>query len=644
MRQRVWRYIVATVVVLLHLVIFQVYPAWRLEAVATDWWFKIRGPIHPPEDILVIGIDQESYEKMGVSSEVKWPRKLHVQLLKRLAELGVKRAVFDLLFSSADSSFQDDMRLAEAFKLLPTVIAVVETPASGNRLRKLEVPLDLFSENVEQVGHVVVPVDAGVIRRFKSFQTNPVLSQFLTLAEAAAGRVGPTGRDIINFYGPAGTIKSLSFYRLLDEENPMSAEDLEGKIVFVGLYLDVGSPAAPVDQFQTPFYRSRTFGVEIQATAAANIMRGEWIRRLPSSIEVIGLSLILMLLTFSVITLRPTWGALLIVGSVATWGMVSYHSFVFGWFIPGVSAFLILLPLTFLCSTVYYYAVSFRSERFIRRAFSLYLMPEMVDEIVRTRSGLELGGRAVEAVIMFSDIAGFTSLAEEMKPDRVSQMLNCYFSAASDVVMNERGTVVDFIGDSMFAIWGAPIQIDGGADRAVRAARQIDSAIRRLTAEGSLPALQTRFGIHCGSVIAGNMGSSKRIKYTALGDAVNLASRVEQLGKQLGLGLLITGEAKKLLTGSYSSIPFGLVQVAGKEKAVELWAILEDVISVDLQNRWQIALGYLQSRNWSKARAAFGALISTDSLGKAAHYMVEAAVSFEENPPTGPVTLEFKSK
>lgn len=647
MKKRVWRYILAVGVALLHIVIFQIYPAWRFEAVATDWWFKIRGSLPPPEQVVIVGIDEVSHEKLGVSNESTWPRKFHGQLLTQLKKSGVKRVAFDLLFKTAGSSIKDDLRLAEGLKLTPTVIAAGDLQGGIGRNENVGLPFELFVQNA-MVAQVVMPVDAGVIRRFK-FTREDINPQLPTFAEAATGLADlggkkPTSRDIINFYGPGGTIKAFPYYRLLDNENPIPIEELRDKVVFVGLYLDVGSPAAPVDQFQTPFYRSRTFGVEIQATAAANIINKDWIRRIDPAYEIVGLTFILLFLALAVVSLKPTWGAVVTFGGALLWGLVSYHFFLAGWFIPGVSAFIMVLPLTFLFSTVYYYAVSAQAEKYIRQAFSLYLMPEMVDEIIRTKRSLELGGEATEVVMMFSDIAEFTPLAEKMNAKDVSDMLNCYFTAASDVVMNERGTVVDYIGDSMFAMWGAPLQVDNGADRAVRAAQFINKAIKELDVAEELPELRTRFGIHFGSVIVGNMGSSKRIKYTALGDAVNLTSRVEQLNKQLGTNVVITKAVKELLTGQYELLPFGHVQVVGKEEAVELWGVFEESLPADLRKKWLSALEGFQSGCWEESEEVFKVLTKEAIVAKAAGLFVEANKEFKTTPPSGQPLLKFKAK
>ncbi len=246
--------------------------------------------------------------------------------------------------------------------------------------------------------------------------------------------------------------------------------------------------------------------------------------------------------------------------------------------------------------------------------------------------------------MMFSDIAGFTPLAEKMNAKDVSEMLNSYFTAASNAVMHERGTVVDYIGDSMFAMWGAPLQVDKGADRAIRAVQVIRKAIEELSATGKLPKLQTRFGIHFGSVIVGNMGSSKRIKYTALGDAVNLTSRVEQLNKQLGTNVLITKAVKDLLTEQYELLPFGLVQVVGKEEAVELWGVLEESLPADLRKKWLSALESFQSGRWEESEEVFKVLTKEAIVAKAAGLFVEANKEFKTTPPSGQPLLKFKAK
>lgn len=227
---------------------------------------------------------------------------------------------------------------------------------------------------------------------------------------------------------------------------------------------------------------------------------------------------------------------------------------------------------------------------YIKDSFSRYVSPEIVDAIIEDPSRLRLGGEVRDVTVLFVDIQGYTRISEELEPEGVLQLLNQYLSQVSSVILSNGGMINEFEGDAVLAIFGAPLDLEDHADRAVETARGILAALAELNAawaeDGTLERVQAsgqdrvsvRIGIHSGPVVAGNIGSEQRIKYAVIGDTVNTASRVEELNKRFETTVLITAETHTLLSRALESTswsPQGEHQVDGRKQPV-------DVLSLDL--------------------------------------------------------------
>jgi adenylate cyclase len=367
-------------------------------------------------------------------------------------------------------------------------------------------------------------------------------------------------------------IRTVSIYQALDPKTFLPAGFFRDKLVFVGLSEPAAPGQAPKDAFRTPFTGARgetTYGVEIHATIAANLLEKRSYDLLPSWVEN-GLLLtlpIIALLAFS--WLDPRWGAgVLLVLAALPWVTAHWAFTQRGLWLPTIIPSAIQLPLAYVVSLIWYYLTTVRERERVKRAFALYLSPEAARQIAEDPSALNLGGQEIVATAMFTDIAGFTTVAESMSAQEVSAMLNRYFSEATGHVFETGGTLVKYIGDAVFAIWGAPVRQADHAARACRAAR----ALSRMNAEN----LKTRIGVHTGPMLVGNLGSAQRFDYTAIGDAVNLAARIEGLNKMFGTRAIVSGDALKAAGEGFPARRLGRVRVVGRSEAVELYELHGD--------------------------------------------------------------------
>ncbi|MCO6430126.1 MAG: adenylate/guanylate cyclase domain-containing protein [Deltaproteobacteria bacterium] len=614
---------------------------------ALDVMFRLRGPLPPPNDIVVVAMDEDSYNVLDVPLNQPLPRSVHARLLKALKEFGAKRVAFDILFLDPGADPASDEALAEAISGIPTVLGVDFGMVSDTRSLKYYLlrPLELFATKAAQLGIVGFNEDFGYVRRF--FRSiPPEIGTFPTLAEAAvAGSVQdlqlPDSRAFINFYGPPGTIPTIPLYQVVDEDVPpvtVQALDraLRDKVVFVGLSLKTGLGAAQKDSFLTSFgTQQNMFGVEIHANAAGNLIAGDWIRRTTLLREVGVLGSIAFAMTIALFGLRPLWGGILWVSTVTAWAVVANIAFRNGFYVPGAFLMLILLPLTYLSSTVYYYASTRLSQRRLKKAFEFYISPHMAENLAKSGEVLRLGGEKVEATALFTDIQGFTAVSEKLQAEEVASMLNAYFTQVMDAVFENQGTLIKFIGDAVFVLWGAPIKLSDHAERACRTALIIQREVKRFNESGRFPPLHTRIGINSGPMVVGNLGSAKRFDFTAVGDSVNLASRVEGLNKYFGTSIMLTESTRSGITGNeLALLPIGLISVAGKSKPVELFALFDGQLDLKVREAWSKALQCFRDRHWNEAAEILNAIKGESKLlEKAAAFYLEQIAEHRQTPP-----------
>jgi adenylate cyclase len=286
---------------------------------------------------------------------------------------------------------------------------------------------------------------------------------------------------------------------------------------------------------------------------------------------------------------------------------------------------------------LYNYATEGKQKLFIKSAFSQYLSPSVIDQLLADPGRLSLGGERREISIFFSDVQGFTTISEKLDPAQLTELLNDYLSIMTDTILESGGTIDKYEGDAIIAFWNAPVSYEDHAARALKASL----ACQRLMAErqGFFQekfgcSLLTRIGLNTGYAVVGNMGSSKRFDYTMIGDSVNLASRLEGLNKQFGTYLMCTETTftQALKTASFFGRKLALVAVVGKHEPTAVWEPMPEAVFAEKKtvlDRFNEARDLFYQGAFAQALPLFEALQDRD---KPAYYYAEQCRYYQEYP------------
>ena len=468
-------------------------------------------------------------------------------------------------------------------------------------------PVPALADAAAGIGHVNIAYDRDGEPRY-DYLVLPFSADFIPsmAVRAAAGYLGvpwkevglalgdgmrigdrfiptdPAMRLVVNYRGPRGTIPTYSFLDLVEGRIPPGA--FRDRIVLVGASF-IGIP----DTNPAPFASTPVPGTERMANIVDTILAGDFIREAPPPwpVLVIGIVVVLGLATGAATALLPTRnaalaGALPIVG----WAAGTQVAFEHGLWLPLVNPVIALAAAT---ATVllFRYALVDRQRRTVQGAFRHYLAPDMVNELAAHPERLQLGGETRMLTIMFSDIRGFTSISESFKtnPQGLSRLINRGFlSPMTALIMARRGTIDKYMGDCIMAFWNAPLDDPRHADNACDSALAMQRELRRINTELKAEAeaegrtfvpLNIGLGINTGECVVGNMGSDERFAYTAMGDAVNLASRLEGQSKTYHVTIVV-GEAAREAAPSWAALELDLIAVKGKHEAVRIYTLLGD--------------------------------------------------------------------
>jgi adenylate cyclase len=542
----------------------------------------LRSASPAPDGIVLVAIDESSFAELGL--QWPWPRSLHGRLATVLSRAGAAAIGFDILFPEP-SHPEEDRVFAEDLGVAGNVVLAADVSSSEGRHFEQQMaiePIPVLKRNV-RTGIVSLPLDRDyVVRRMpRSVAAEGLFSEAIA---AAAGRVVATAPEgvYISYQSPPNSYPTVSYYQALNPDRYLPKEIFRQKIVIVGrtTTATVDPEKGIADSFATPFLLAATnrlmSGIEVHANITHDLLAGEFVVRMRSATRSVFVLLIGALAGLLQLRWRPLRSA--VVTAAASLGLAVAALVLFEQYRYWIPVFSLVLPvsLSYVVFGVDAYLDAERKRREIRRAFSCYLSPSVLEVVLADPDKLKLGGTRVEATILFSDIAGFTTLSEQNTPEAVSRLLNRYMTVMTRIIMRHNGTIDKFIGDAIMAFWGAPLPDPEHAMNACRAAVEMRdrlASLNRELSEQGLPEVSFRIGINTGEVIVGNMGSEELFDYTVIGDAVNLASRLEGANKQFGTDILISSFVADKVKGRVEEEPLGTISVKGKAEAVAVSAL-----------------------------------------------------------------------
>jgi len=540
-----------------------------IELKTLDFRFRFRGSVAPQAPIVLVSIDQDSFDELQLPWP--WPRTLHADLVRRLAKNGAKIIGLDILFTEPKADPLEDHELGAAIKKAGNVVLGAEytevTSDFGPRAT-LNLPIPELRDGALGYGLVNVITDKDGIVRYAQPSFNFQKRDFPSFAFRIQQSVKPrtTTKDapppyLINFRGPARTYATVPYYRVLRDE--IDASFFNGKIVLVGAFA-----ASLHDVFPTPFSaRDPTAGVEIQANSLETLLINDPIGHVSDLHAVILFCVLSALTIWTAMRLSP-FKAFAVV-------FVSTGFFVIGCIAVFIQA-RIWVPITpavfgivvsYGGLTLHSYITEQRERLRYRAQFMKYVSPEVVEEILQNREGLALGGKRRHITVLFADVRGFTSISERIGPEQVVSFLDEYFAQVTRIVFKYGGTIDKFMGDGVMAIFGAPKSYGDDAARAVKTGLEMIEMVETRSEEwtkalGKAPTVGV--GVNTGDAVVGRIGSELRSDYTAIGDTVNLASRLEALTKELAVPLLVSETTIAEIEEAIGLKPLQRVKVVGR--------------------------------------------------------------------------------
>lgn len=589
-------------------------PWHAMEFKTFDFYTSLTAPRVAPVPVVILAIDEPTFQEL--QTQWPFPRRFHARVIERVLADGAAAIGFDVVFAEP-SNRKDDEALANAIAGSGKVVLAAsrEMVESGNATIWTDVrPIQPLLDAGAIAGFAGVVPDDDFVVRWHEWRGDGFAARLAALGALHSGRLLPSGADtarMIEYAGPRGTFDTLSYYQAL-VPGLLPPGFFKDKIVLVGRSVRTASELrhSQVDMFNSPFAvidaGDRLFpGVEVQANLLGNQLTGGGLRPVPDGPVIIITLLLVLLLLYGVSNAHPATTAALALAMISGVIVVSLLLFVHEkrWLPPlfPVAAIIAAYGVSGLMS----YALARRRAMQIRTMFSQYVPSQVVAKLVEQPEMLRLGGEVREVTLMFTDLANFTTMAEQLSAEQTVEVLTEYFNAMTPIIHRDGGTVDKFIGDAIMAFWGAPLADDAHAQHAVDAAvdmlAAMENLMQRLRARG-LPEIAMRIGIHTGKVVVGNVGSESRFSYTAIGDAVNLAARLEGANKAFGSSILVSDETVSRLSDRHRLRHLDMVIVKGKTEPIGVFTPCEDAALCELSRQ---AIDAFRAKRWEESRNAF---------------------------------------
>jgi adenylate cyclase len=538
-----------------------------------DARFAVRGT-HAAPDVVVVAIDPRTMTRL---KRFPFRRTHHASVIRQLTKADAKVIAYDVQFTEQSPDAEADNALVRAVQAAPRIVlGTSEVSVDGKT--NIFGGHDILARIGARGASVNLPNDPGLVIRRLAYDESGLLGFPLVAAELARGRPLATRADFdsdasawIDFPGPPGTIRAVSFVDV--DRGRVDPRTFRGKIVVVGATAqslkDVFPVATSSDQTMS--------GPEIQAAAIQTVLDGLPLRSVPRWVDALLIVVLGLLGAASTLRLGPQRAAIVGLVTAAAFAGLAQLAFDSGLIVSMLYP-LAALGLGFVGALGVATTVgAFERER-VRDLFARFVPEAVVDEVLARSDGLRLGGERKVVTVMFSDLRGFTAYSEKHTPEQVIDVLNAYLTVMSDVIHEHGGTLVAYMGDGIMAVFGAPADQPDHADRALAAAEQmtgpaLEDFNAMLRERGDEP-FQIGIGLNSGPVMAGNVGSQRRMEYSTIGDTTNTAARLESMTKGTGHSIFMSDSVREMHTQPRDDLVLvAEMSVRGKDAPVTVWSV-----------------------------------------------------------------------
>jgi len=620
------------------------------------------------DEIVIVDTEETFFDEYG-----SWPLKRAdiAKLTTNLKRLGAKVIALDMLMDFPNG-YDEDPILAEAMQNTGNTIVVAQLEFGGDgKFIEVNYPTEILKAAAESgyTNHTLIGNKLSRVRFFpqeiKDHNVWPFAIKTLAMYKGVEPQLEngqltigdievpldpfndlwvdfPSLPPMATFLAkdtPAGISAAeilLELEDIPDDEWDEETEDLQelisGKIVLVGDTSEVSH-----DIFSSPI--GEVYGIEFLADTIMTLMKNAPIRPASSQNEM--LVLLILFICFVIVALIPKYENLLFLLIIAAYAGFGVFTYVYYGVAFSMSYALIACVLSTGTINLYLFMMERKQKGFIKGAFSQYLSPTVIDQIVENPEMLQLGGERREMTPFFSDIQGFSTISEGLTPEELVQLLNEYLTAMCDIISSHQGTIDKFEGDAIIAFWGAPLDLPNHATVACHATIEMQrrgEELRKMLREQSRPLLFTRMGLNSGPVVVGNMGSAERMDYTMMGDVVNLAARLEGANKFYKTFSMISGSTYELAKDDIDSRQLDIIRVVGKNEPVPVHELLarKNETSGEMSGvveQYMKGLKLYQDRNFKDAIAEFEKVLSIDSEDGPSQTYIKRCGMFLESPP-----------
>jgi adenylate cyclase len=618
-----------------------------------DAFYRLR-PFEDQTDgpVVIIAVDDKSLkdvdDKRGFGWP--WPRDFWGYLAKYLDQSGAKAIGIDLIFDQTsvyENSTGDDDTLG-------STVQPLKTPIIFGSMVNADGSWDKFAPKVVNPVFGAVNVGNDVVYRWYTPKVDGEPSLALATVKAAGeeAKLPVDSPFRLHYYGPNQTADGHTTFRYVSAAAALGAAAPDAKPGTSGVSPDwfkgkivlIGAISAGTYDLKSSPLSAQFPGVEIQATAIGNLLNGQEVTDVPEAWHAIAALAGAAVAAGLVIFPRPAgWkilGPVLAILGILGFGAELFVGPNIRWMSP--TGPLIAVAVATVAAFAWTYFAEDRQRRFMLKALSKVVSPAVAEQLSREPHRLALGTVRAQVTLLFTDLANFTGMSEMMDVQKLGELLNRYLGEMSDEVLKEQGTLDKYIGDAIMCFWNAPLPQRDHAARACRAALAIakrEEAIREELKGLGAAALFTRIGINTTDAAVGFVGSSHLFNYTALGDGVNLASRLEGANKLYGTRILISQTTADLAGDQFVLRRVDLLQVKGKRQPMAVYELLAEQSAAgseklrDLANRYEAAWSQYQMRNWDQAEKELLEVLSRFGEDAASRKLLDRIAYLRAHPP-----------